>query len=289
MVDLHTHTIYSDGTWSIEELLTNAEKNNVTTLAITDHNTAISHIKMQNMNVKDYFSGRVVTGVELNCAFEGVRIELLGYDFDQNKLQSWLDETYAEEEEIEDYKQEFYEFIDLCKKHNIRISSDLKYDKNKKYPVSILYNDITKYEENKKFFTDFEWSSSDAFFRSATCNHNFILYRDYSKQYPTAKLVSDKVRECGGKVFIAHLYLYPLPDYKQFLDDLVSNNIIDGIEVYYSGFDSKQIETLEKYCKENNLLMSAGTDCHGNRKPERKIGIGYNNMNVPESVVSNWL
>lgn len=85
------------------------------------------------------------------------------------------------------------------------------------------------------------------------------------------------------------MYLYPLPDYKQFLDDLVSNNIIDGIEVYYSGFDSKQIETLEKYCKENNLLMSAGTDCHGNRKPERKIGIGYNNMNVPESVVSNWL
>lgn len=289
MVDLHTHTKFSDGTWTVEELLSNAEKNDVTTLAITDHNTAISHIKMQDMNVKKYFSGRIVTGVELNCSFDGVRIELLGYDFDQFKLQKWLDTTYAKKEEIEGYKEEFYEFIDLCKKHNIKISPDLKYDEIKKYPVSIIYNDITKYSENKKFFSDFEWSSSDAFFRSATCNSEFILYRDYSKQYPTAKIVSDKIRECGGKVFIAHLYLYPLPNYKQFLDTLTANNIIDGIEVYYSGFNSEQIKTLEKYCKENNLFMSAGTDCHGNKKPERKIGIGYNNMNVPESVVSNWL
>lgn len=35
--------------------------------------------------------------------------------------------------------------------------------------------------------------------------------------------------------------------------------------------------------------MSAGTDCHGDKKPDRKVGIGYGNMNVPISVVEDWI
>lgn len=288
MVDLHTHTIFSDGTWSICELLSNAELNNVTTLSITDHDTALPHIKLKSINIDKYFSGKIISGAELNCVFDGVKIELLGYDFDALKLQKWIDKTYTKENEVQGYKREFYEFLDLCKKKNIRITSNLQYDEVKKFPVKIIYDDIIKYKENKKFFTDEEWESSDVIFRKSTCNPNFILYRDFSKQYPTAKEVANKVRECGGKVFIAHLYLYSLDNYIKFLDNLRTDNIIDGVEVYYSGFTSTQIENLENYCNLNNLFMSAGTDCHGNKKPERKIGIGYNNMNISENIL-NWL
>ena len=35
--------------------------------------------------------------------------------------------------------------------------------------------------------------------------------------------------------------------------------------------------------------MSAGTDCHGDKKSDRKIGIGYGNMNVSIKVVENWI
>lgn len=55
MVDLHTHTIFSDGTWTVEELLSNAEKNNVTTLSITDHDTALPHIKLKDIDIKNTF------------------------------------------------------------------------------------------------------------------------------------------------------------------------------------------------------------------------------------------
>ena len=51
---------------------------------------------------------------------------------------------------------------------------------------------------------------------------------------PIAKVVSDAIREAGGKVFLAHLYLYPLKDHIAYLDKIVSENIIDGIEVYHS-------------------------------------------------------
>lgn len=35
--------------------------------------------------------------------------------------------------------------------------------------------------------------------------------------------------------------------------------------------------------------MSAGTDCHGERKPNIKLGIGLGNMNVSEEVIKSWL
>ena len=73
-------------------------------------------------------------------------------------------------------------------------------------------------------------------------------------------------------------------DHIKYLEKLVQEGILDGVEVYYSGFSQEQITTLEKFCKEHNLYMSAGTDCHGERKPNIKLGIGLGNMNVSEEV-----
>ena len=39
MIDLHTHTNYSDGTWNLRKILEEAEKTNIEVLSITDHNT----------------------------------------------------------------------------------------------------------------------------------------------------------------------------------------------------------------------------------------------------------
>ena len=142
MIDLHTHTIFSDGTWTLEEMLTNAEKANISILAITDHDTALPHIKLKDIDIKKFFSGRVIVG-------------------------------------------------------------GLRYDESLKYPTKIIYNDITKYKENKKFFTDKEWSIREAFFRSCTCNPNFILYRNFSKQYPSAEEVSKQIRKARRKSILS--------------------------------------------------------------------------------------
>lgn len=69
---------------------------------------------------------------------------------------------------------------------------------------------------------------------------------------------------------------------------MVKEKIIDGIEVYYSGFNSEQIKRLEYFCDTYKLLKSGGTDCHGTRKP-LKIGIGLGNLNISEEVVKDWI
>lgn len=289
MIDLHTHTIFSDGTWSIEKLLENAEKNGVTTLAITDHDTVMPHIRLRNIDVKKYFSGRIITGAEFNCVFNGIKIEVLGYDFDIDKIKDWVESQYSKGDELKGFEKEFYEYVNICKKNNIKLSPDLKYDPMVKFPVKILYNDMKNYKENDRLLSQSEWSSSDAMFRNSTSNPNFLLYRDFSSQYPSAIEVANKIRECGGEVFLAHLYLYRLENHLKFLDDLNSAGAIDGVEAYYSSFTSEQISTLKNYCEENNLYMSAGTDCHGDKNPSRKVGIGYGNMNVQEDLIYKWL
>ena len=56
MVDLHMHTKYSDGTDDIPEFLENAQNSNLDIISITDHNTVKGYFKLENLNIKDYFS-----------------------------------------------------------------------------------------------------------------------------------------------------------------------------------------------------------------------------------------
>jgi len=56
MIDLHMHTKYSDGTDDIEEFLIKAENAKLDVISITDHNTVKGYFKLENINIKDYFS-----------------------------------------------------------------------------------------------------------------------------------------------------------------------------------------------------------------------------------------
>ena len=288
MIDLHTHTNYSDGTYTVEELLKEAQKAGVTLLSITDHDKVDAHLDIAKMNVKEYYTGKIIVGCEFSMAYEGKRMELLGYGFDISKVKPWLDKNYDKRKILNDNLMEFNEIYDICIKKGLKMTKNLKYIPTE-YPVDVIYYDIIQYEENKKFFTEEEWTNIDVFWRKCSNNKDFILYWDFSKRVPPAKEVSDLIRKAGGKVFIAHLFKYQTENHIELLNKLVKDNIIDGIEVYYSAFTEKQIEYLENYAKEHKLLMSAGTDCHGMKKQDRKIGTGYGNMNVGQQVVKNWI
>ena len=287
MVDLHTHTTYSDGDKNLKELLIEAEKNNVTTLSITDHDTVDAYDELNTLNYKGYYTGRIIPGAEFNVIFNNAKIELLGYDFDIEKIKKFCKNTYTKNAEYMDMDKEFKLMMEICHKNGI-IVDDLIYDKSMGWPIDIIHPSIKRHEENRKLFTEKEWNDTSYFFRCCTCNLDFPLFIDLSNQMPNAKIVSDAIREAGGKVFLAHLYLYPLKDHIAYLDKLVSENIIDGIEVYHSKFTSDESKILECYAKDHNLLISGGTDYHGDKKVGRLIGSGYGNINITEDMIS-WI
>lgn len=287
MIDLHTHTKYSDGTWSFKEMLINAEQSGIDVLSITDHDTVMAYKEIKKEDYNKYFSGKIITGAEFNCMYNGVKIELLGYNFSVEEMNDWINEEYLSRNNDENLMREFNLLIEACHKNGV-VVDEIDYNSDMGWPINYIYTSIKKHPENRKLFSSQEWNDINYFFRSFTCNINFPLYIDFSYQTPDAREVANKIREAGGLVFLAHLFIYPLSDYEEYLNSIIKDNVIDGIEVIHSKFNQEQINYLIDYCKTRNLKMSAGTDCHGDKKPDRKLGVGYGNMNVGIDLISDW-
>lgn len=286
MIDLHTHTNYSDGTWNLKKLLEEAEKMNIEVLSITDHDTVNSYKELENINVKDIFKGKIIPGIEFSTVFDGVMFHLLAYNFDYKKLNKFICENY--EDKKPDLNKEFNCMIESCKKNNIRIGK-LEYKTDKGWPIDVIFPEIKKYEENRKYFKEDEWNDIDVFYNSCVTNKKFPVFVDFSIHYPKANIVVNAVRNAGGKLFVAHVFKYHLEDTISFLDVLKQKDIIDGVEVYHSSFSEEQIKILKEYCQNNNLLISGGSDCHGEKKANRKIGVGYGNLNISKEAVREWI
>ncbi len=285
MIDLHTHTNYSDGTWNLKKLLEEAEKAKIEVLSITDHDTVKAYKELEKMDYKKIYKGKIIPGAEFSTVYDGVTFHMLAYDFNYKKLENWIHDNY--ETKKPNLEKEFDYMMQSCKKNNIKIGN-LIYNKDKGWPIDIIFPEIKRWSENRKYFTEAEWNNVDVFFCSCITNKKFPVFVDFSIHYPQAQIVTEKVRKAGGKLFIAHLYRYNLENPINFLDLLRNNRIVDGVEVEHSKFTEDQSTILKKYCKGNNLLMSGGTDCHGDKKPDRKIGVGYGNMNVNRNIIESW-
>ena len=65
MIDLHMHSTNSDGTDSIIDLLKKAEEKGLDYIAITDHDNCNGYEELEKINVKQYFHGKVIPGIEI--------------------------------------------------------------------------------------------------------------------------------------------------------------------------------------------------------------------------------
>ena len=92
MIDLHSHTDQSDGTFSPEELVAEAVRIGLRALAITDHDT------FAGVDLAVPFAARsgleLIGGIELSTKFGGASVHLLGYfpcQPSSAEFRDWLD------------------------------------------------------------------------------------------------------------------------------------------------------------------------------------------------------
>lgn len=286
MIDLHMHTTYSDGSFSLKEVLQKCEDKHLSVISITDHNVVGSYFEMENFNVKDYFSGHIVVGVELNTYAAGVPIELLGYNFDYNKLSKVLEDTYLKPEERN--RIEFERLVQKCKDYGIKLDDDIL---NQFDPASfaskVILNNLMHYEENQSKINERSWGSIRDFYRDYMSNPDAPLFVDCLDLLPDMNTVINMVKDAGGLVFVPHIYEYRVNSPKV-IEALLANSRIDGFECYYPTFSEEQNKEVRRIVKENNLFMSGGSDFHGAMKPDIEVGTGKNNLRIPESIQENW-
>lgn len=286
MIDLHIHTKYSDGTDDVIDILKKAEYQKIKSISITDHNTVDAYKYLENIDVSKYYSGNIIVGIELNTKILNIPIEILGYNFDYKILKEKLPSFYISAKERN--KIEFSRLVDKCNQIGIIISdSDIsKYDENS-FASKYIHQIISRNINNKKFIDEDAFENSNIFYRKYMSDPNSPFYVEMDDIVPDFKAAADLIKECGGLVFLPHIFEYK-DNSQKILDFILDNYTIDGIECYYTTFSEEQHKTLLNLCVKNNFLVSGGSDYHGQNKPNVRMGIGFGNLKIPDHILDNW-
>lgn len=271
LIDLHTHTCYSDGELSPYDLISKAIDSNIGVIAITDHDTIEglkvlkNDIKAQHL-IKNNIS--LINGIELSAKFSIGKMHILGLGIDitnkklnekmielkNNSLQSVLS---IMEQIKRDYNIVFgYEDIKnmICSNHNLGRPDLAK--------LCVKYGYAT--------------SIKDAFDKYLIDAHNKIT--KFRKGIDYEECI-DIIKGSGGVPVLAHPKSLNLTE-KEFLLQLkrMINYGLEGIEVYHSSFSCDDILYYKDIAKTYNLLESCGSDYHGMTvKPNIELGTGKNN------------
>lgn len=291
MIDLHIHTTYSDGADCLIEVLEKAEKLGLKYISITDHDNCKSYKELEKLDIKKYYTGAIIPGIEIKCSYNKRLIEILGYKIDTNKMQGWADEYYKDKTKEILQKKYFNILCEKSKEIGLKLSEESKsnFNPEKEWASVHIYNELIKYEENKKILPEGTLDSFNNFSKKYCGDVNSKLYIDKSADYPSLKEAIDVVKKCDGLVFLPHLFIYKWVDNKkEFIDEILKNYDIDGIECMHSEFNDEQIEYLLKLTKERNYFRSGGSDYHGKNKIGINLGVGKGNLRIPEEFVEEW-
>lgn len=248
LADLHMHSYYSDGTMSPREIVEDAKKRNVQLIAITDHNVLDSYTELKE--AAEEFGINVIRGVEIDARFEDIVVHILAYNFQDNeklfnlvhKAKNELLETSIElikrmENDYENISSEDYEAYDYDRRKGGWKGIHYLFDRG---ITSELFEGVKYYGQYK-------------------CGHEYF-------DYPTVEEVIDAVHEANGYVVLAH----PCNYYKNNTKEEVLEKLekfksigIDGVECYYPANSEMMTETCIEFCKNNNMIITIGSDSHG--------------------------
>ena len=158
---------------------------------------------------------------------------------------------------------------------------------------SKLYDDIllinAKEEIMKKMGDSYSLNGKE-FFRKCVCTPNNIFSFNFSKYGPSLDEVITIIHENGGILFLAHPYVYKMKNTEEFLDNLYDEyKDIDGIECYYYDFTKEQIDYIKDFSEKRNLMISGGSDFHGNPGRKNQMGICINHDGfIPKELLDTW-
>lgn len=292
MIDLHIHTNNSDGTDTVEELLKKAEALNLEYISITDHDNCNGYEQLKKIKISDYFSGKIISGIEIKCTYQKRTIEVLGYKINTDIMNKWMQEFYKDKQRDTLQIKYFNLLYEKCKKMGLILSDKDKIIWNPKndWASFTIYSELKKHPENQNIMPEDMWAEFSGFNRKYCNNPEHILYIDKSEDYPTLQQTISAIKEAGGLVFMPHLFIYRwVENKKEFIETLVDNYEIDGLECFYTDFNEEQTQYLINLCNNRKLYKSGGSDYHGLNKEKISLAKGYGNLNIDKNIIQDWI
>ena len=267
MIDLHTHSCFSDGEYTPNELILKAKREGITTIAITDHDTVLGN---QNITLtKEEKEGiKIIPGIELSAKVPKGQMHILGYNIDI-------------------YNKELNAKIIELKNNSLYSMLGILVQIKKDYGITFSTEEILNILNSKgnigrpdiaKLCIKHQYSSTvkEAF-------NNYLIPANSKiseiKKGITYEECLRLIKNAGGIPVLAHPKTLKCNDneLEEIIKELKEHGLV-GIEAYHSIHTPEEIEKYIEFANQYNLLISGGSDYHGPlTKPNIKLGTGINN------------
>ena len=244
IIDMHTHTNYSDGLYGPEELIDLAIEKNLSGIAITDHDS-IDALNEANLYAKTKEDFILIPGIEFGCEYDHKEVHLLGYFIDYNNLDLISLIKRLKKSRIERGKKMVGKLVKLGFELDIK---DVRKFAKDDY---IGRPHIARALIEKNYVEDI--------------NEAFEIYlKKGAKAYVDRFKLSIKesiqlIEKVNGISILAHPGL--IGD-KDTIDHVISLGV-DGIECYHSKHSREDTTRLLQLAKRKELIISGGSDYHG--------------------------
>jgi len=272
-LDLHIHSVYSDGSLTPEEIVETAMNTGLSAISITDHDNLLAY-----NCAKEYAKKRaeelnrqpleIISGIEVNTIYERQEVHILGYYIDHSK-------------------KEMQDLIIFQKNARVQQTKEILYNLKKQAKIDINLQDITSLV--KEGGSIGRPHIAKAIVNAGGVSNMLEAYRKYisddSPTYIKRKTVSpheavETIYEAGGIPVMAHPC--DLDNVEELVKDLMSYGL-RGLEVYHRKHSPAMIEYYSSLCEKYKLIMTGGSDCHG---PKASGQLFLGKTHVPEWILT---
>jgi 3',5'-nucleoside bisphosphate phosphatase len=271
MIDLHVHSIFSDGTRTPEQIIAEAEAAGLTAVALTDHDTTAGLARFAAAGAAS--AVRPVPGVEISADVPKGTMHMLGYfvDPDCAPLCAAL-----------------HEIRDGRKLRNTRILEELN-----ALGLEMTWDEVEAYAGDevvsRPHFAQamqargYVTSKQEAFDRYLARGKPGYVERFRLPPADGMRLI----RAAGGVPVLAHPFTLDLDPaaLRASLREWKAQGL-GGIEVYYSEHDAARQAVYGALAAELDLVPTGGSDYHGDATPGLRLGVGFGNLRVPDGVLA---
>jgi 3',5'-nucleoside bisphosphate phosphatase len=285
VIDLHTHTTVSDGGDSPSEIVTNAARAGLSTIAVTDHDNDAGCDEAVTAGAE--LGVEVLRGVEISCdvddlAERGYRprtrptMHLLGYFIPD--AENPLSTALAELQQHRANRNRM--IVDRLNELDVPITFEEVEAEAGGPGAQIGRPHFATVLVRHNFVPDFQTAFDEYLAKGARAYVSRKLYKP-------AEAV-ELMRAAGVVPVLAHPFTLNLDlgELAGFVADLTAAGLL-GVEGYHGDWTEAEQEPVREIAHSNGLVVTGGSDYHGGMRPDRKLPGGKSGVVVPAHVLDD--
>ncbi|MEC8856474.1 MAG: PHP domain-containing protein [Chloroflexota bacterium] len=244
-IDLHLHTLASDGRLTPTELIQLVVKQGLKTVSITDHDSTEGLAEAYEA-AKEFPHLRIIPGIEMSADLPGNEVHVLGYFLDYHDVEFQATLTEFRRGRV-DRAQIMVEKLDALGMH-------VEWEQVQRFAgdgsvgrphIALALVEAGYFKEPKEAFKEY-------------LGNDGLAYYDRPKLNPIESV--EMIKRVGGVPVLAHPTF--MNDMESGITELKKVGLL-GMEVYYAQYDDGTVRHLARLAKEYDLIPCGGSDYHG--------------------------